>query len=97
MGIAERTVFTGRLAMDQVPAHHRMIDVFANLSRSESFGVSVIEASATAVPVVATCGWPSRSGERGCHRSARSSGRCGSNSSRLRSFGAGPGPSPGAG
>lgn len=54
LGIAERTVFTGRLAMDQVPAHHRMIDVFANLSRSESFGVSVIEASAAAVPVVAT-------------------------------------------
>ena len=54
LGIADRTVLTGRLVMDQVPAHHRMIDVFANLSRSESFGVSVIEASATAVPVVAT-------------------------------------------
>lgn len=54
LGIAERVRFTGRLSPEHVPEHHAMIDVFANLSASESYGVSVLEAMSSARPVVAS-------------------------------------------
>jgi len=54
LGIADRVRFTGRVSPDRVAEHHAMIDVFANLSASESYGVSVLESMATARPVVAT-------------------------------------------
>jgi glycosyltransferase involved in cell wall biosynthesis len=54
LGISSHVHFTGRLSHDLVADHHAMIDIFANLSRTESFGVSVVEASATGRPVVAT-------------------------------------------
>ncbi len=54
LGITGRVHFTGRLSPDRVAEHHAMIDVFANLSASESYGVSVLESMATARPVVAT-------------------------------------------
>ena len=54
LGIADRVRFTGRLSPGRVPEHHAMIDVFANLSASESYGVSVLEAMSSAKPVVAT-------------------------------------------
>lgn len=44
--------FTGKVNYDKVPDIHREIDVFVNPSISESFGVSVIEASACGKPVV---------------------------------------------
>lgn len=45
-------VFNGKLKFETVPNFIKQNDVFLNLSRSESFGVSVIEASACGRPVI---------------------------------------------
>lgn len=54
LGVGDRTRFTGQVPMAEVPRHHRMLDVYAALSTtdSESFGVAVIEAGACGRPVV---------------------------------------------
>jgi glycosyltransferase involved in cell wall biosynthesis len=54
LGISERVRFTGRVRYEEVPEYHRSIDIFANLSHSESFGVSVLEAEASSKPVIVT-------------------------------------------
>jgi L-malate glycosyltransferase len=51
-GLAERVTFTGAVTHDQVPAELAKLDIYVALSRSESFGVAVIEASACGLPVV---------------------------------------------
>lgn len=53
-GLEHHVHFYGRVAPDQVPDHLRRLDIFCNLSRRESFGMSVLEASACGIPVVAT-------------------------------------------
>jgi glycosyltransferase involved in cell wall biosynthesis len=45
--------FTGYIPWSDTPAYHNMIDIYANVSLAESFGVSVLEASACGRPVVA--------------------------------------------
>jgi L-malate glycosyltransferase len=52
LGIQDDVVFTGEIPFVDVPAYHNMIDIFAALSISESFGVAVIEASSCEKPVV---------------------------------------------
>jgi len=52
LGIEDSVVFTGMIPYDEVPLYHNMLTVYAALSRSESFGVAVLEASACAKPVV---------------------------------------------
>jgi glycosyltransferase involved in cell wall biosynthesis len=55
--IDNQTQFAGRIEFGDVPRYHQAIDVFANLSLNESFGVSVLEASASGKPaVVSTAG-----------------------------------------
>ncbi len=55
LGISDRVEFLGRVPHDAVPALMRSFDVFVNPSITmESFGVAILEASATALPVVAT-------------------------------------------
>jgi len=51
-----RTIFTGYISPELVPIYHNTIDIHAALSidDSESFGVSVLEASACSKPVVVT-------------------------------------------
>ncbi|WP_262461098.1 glycosyltransferase [Alloalcanivorax balearicus] len=44
--------FLGRLEQEQVPAALNDLDVYVAVSRSESFGVAVLEASACEVPVI---------------------------------------------
>lgn len=44
--------FTGAVAHDQVPAEFEKLDVFCALSREESFGVAIVEAMASGLPVV---------------------------------------------
>jgi glycosyltransferase involved in cell wall biosynthesis len=54
LGISGQTFFTGKVAFADVPAYHNSLDIFANLSNNESFGVSVLEAEACGKPVVVT-------------------------------------------
>ncbi|MBK7182599.1 MAG: glycosyltransferase family 4 protein [Bacteroidetes bacterium] len=50
--IADDVVFTGKIGYENVVNYHNMIDIFVNVSRNESFGVSVIEAAACEKPVI---------------------------------------------
>lgn len=52
LGVSGRTQFVGAVAHDEVPAWLNRFDVCVAPSRSESFGVAVIEAGACGVPVV---------------------------------------------
>jgi L-malate glycosyltransferase len=49
---ADDIIFTGRIAQEEVPKFLNQFTIFANLSRQESFGVSVLEAMACALPCV---------------------------------------------
>ena len=51
-GVSDRTTFVGNVSHDKVPSYLNKIDVYVALSRYESFGVAVIEASACGCPVV---------------------------------------------
>src|SRR5699024_8336067 len=50
--IRHMTEFTGQVPNDQVIDELNQMDIFAAFSRSESFGVAVLEASACELPVV---------------------------------------------
>jgi glycosyltransferase involved in cell wall biosynthesis len=52
--IADKVKFTGRIPFEQISNYYNAIDVLANLSEYESFGVSVIEAMACEKPVIVT-------------------------------------------
>jgi glycosyltransferase involved in cell wall biosynthesis len=52
LGLGGRVRFTGQVAHERVPEYLRSFSVFAALSRSESFGVAVLEASACGIPVL---------------------------------------------
>jgi len=52
LGIANRVTFVGKVAHEMVVEYYNKLDVYVAISRSESFGVSVLEASACGVPVV---------------------------------------------
>jgi glycosyltransferase involved in cell wall biosynthesis len=52
LGVAEVTSFRGRLPNSTVPDVLAEMDIFVALSRSESFGVAVLEASACGIPVL---------------------------------------------
>ncbi len=52
LGLENNTVFTGYINPDEIPKYHNMIDIFAALSESESFGVSALEASACEKPII---------------------------------------------
>lgn len=50
--IQDSVEFLGQIPFNQVPQILRTFDIFANLSRRESFGVSVLEASACGIPTL---------------------------------------------
>lgn len=52
LNIADRTEFVGAVMNEQVPEYINQLDVYCAFSRSESFGVAVLEASACKVPVM---------------------------------------------
>jgi glycosyltransferase involved in cell wall biosynthesis len=52
LGLDPITLFTGHLPFRELPKYHNMIDISVFPSLKESFGVSVIEASACEKPVV---------------------------------------------
>jgi mannosyltransferase len=53
-GFAERIIFAGEVPADATPAWYQALDVFVAPQRWEGFGVTPLEAAATALPVVAT-------------------------------------------
>lgn len=54
LGVDSRVTFTGKVAHSDVLKYYQQMDVFCNFSEYESFGVSIIEAMACALPVIAT-------------------------------------------
>lgn len=52
LGVWQDTLFTGPVGHDEVPHYLNMLDIAVMVSDYESFGVSVIEASACCKPVV---------------------------------------------
>ncbi len=52
LGISELTKFTGFISPQEIPFYHNLIDISVFVSLEESFGVSVLEASACAKPVI---------------------------------------------
>lgn len=51
-GLENEVVFTGKVPHEDTLRYYNSMDIFAALSRSESFGVSILEASACEKPVV---------------------------------------------
>lgn len=54
LNIKEKVTFKGKIPHDEVPVALHSIDIFAALSRRESFGVAILEAGACGKPVVAS-------------------------------------------
>jgi glycosyltransferase involved in cell wall biosynthesis len=54
LGLAERVRLRGSLARGDLPGVLAAADLFASPSRREGFGVAIVEALATGLPVVAT-------------------------------------------
>lgn len=52
LNVDDLTIFTGRIDHHKLPAYYNMLNIFVNVSQIESFGVSVLEASACGLPVV---------------------------------------------
>lgn len=52
LNISDRVFFVGQVDSTEVPKELGKLDIYVALSRSESFGVAIIEASATGRPVV---------------------------------------------
>jgi len=52
MKLEEKVFFAGRVLHSELPKYYNMIDIFVNISNNESFGVSVLEASACEKPVI---------------------------------------------
>lgn len=52
LGIEQNVDFIGYIEQSELPKYYSQMHIFANLSRRESFGVSVLEASACRLPVV---------------------------------------------
>lgn len=53
-GLADRIFFAGEVAPKETPGWYRVLDLFVAPQRWEGFGVTPLEAMASAVPVVAT-------------------------------------------
>ena len=64
LGVADRVVFTGYVDEAGKPDLYRAADCFAMPSRGEGFGIVLLEAMASGVPVVASCADGSREAVR---------------------------------
>jgi glycosyltransferase involved in cell wall biosynthesis len=53
-GLEAKVVYTGKVEYSLVPEYHNRMDIFVNVSRNESFGVAVLESSASGKPVIAS-------------------------------------------
>ncbi len=51
--ISNNVIFTGKVAWEEIPKYYQLADVFATSSKTETQGLTVIEAMAASVPVLA--------------------------------------------
>jgi len=51
--VQDSVIFTGKVSWDEIPKYYQLADVFATASRTETQGLTVIEAMAASIPVVA--------------------------------------------
>ena len=54
LGLNEYVIFVGNIPHSEIVKEYQKLDIFVNPSRFESFGVSILEASASKLPVIAT-------------------------------------------
>jgi phosphatidyl-myo-inositol dimannoside synthase len=54
LGLAERVIFTGRIAEEEKVAHYRLADAYVMPSRGEGFGIVLLEAMACGLPALAS-------------------------------------------
>ena len=52
-GVSKDVIFAGRVPWDEVPKYYQIAQVFATASKTETQGLTVIEAMAASLPVVA--------------------------------------------
>lgn len=52
LGISDNCIWTGSIPHHDVPGHLNRLDIYVALSKSESFGVAILEASACGLPVI---------------------------------------------
>lgn len=52
LNVFDKTIFTGQVAYNEVPTYQNMIDLAIFPSKSESFGVSALEASSCEKPII---------------------------------------------
>ena len=53
LGIMDKVVFTGEVPWDKIASYYKLGDAFINASRSETQGLTYIEAMASGLPVIA--------------------------------------------
>jgi len=54
LGLAERVIFTGRIAEEEKVAHYHLADAYVMPSRGEGMGIVILEAMAAGVPAMAS-------------------------------------------
>ena len=52
LGLNDSTIFTGNISMNDVAEYHNMLDIAVYFSKTEAFGVSILESSASEKPVI---------------------------------------------
>jgi glycosyltransferase involved in cell wall biosynthesis len=59
LGIADKCFFSGEVPSDETPVFYKGINLFVLPSRYETFGIVLVEAMASGIPVISTrCGGP---------------------------------------
>jgi len=54
LGLSRRVEFCGWIEADELPAYYRSLDVFIHAARFEPYGVTVLEALASGLPILAS-------------------------------------------
>jgi len=50
--LEDKTIFTGEIIASDIPQYHNMLSIYVALSKQESFGVAILEASSCSRPVI---------------------------------------------